>query len=1012
MANIYSDPYIFDRIAPVNPVNWDVAFKALEYRQGQYDANKLKYETMMQQFVSSDIIKKEVKDKFLNNIQGLVNEINAIGRTDFSDRGITGRLMGQISQALDPSTVNAIAVTREYRKTEAMLQELQLKHKDLYHVNNHQDMYRKKSSSGNSFEEWLSDGNPDSLYTGRFQYTPYTDYEREVNDSVMDLMKLNKDTKITLQDPTTPGRTIEKTIRGLTPEELRGIAENSLSADARQQIAIDARASYNWFESPEAITQIINDGNAYYQNIIKQVEEQEEKSKIRLAQSSEGSEEHRRLSTQLDILNRTKLNAEQTLSHLQKSSTFEDLSTHAARIRTEQFTQQVVDRYSPFYREITTGYGVDEYTKWITDVELSRLRLREPGSLSRTETRGEGDPRQGFTTIPSETPLEGREFDEEIVQRRDELQGIVTSSAIKMANHLEYVTNNPSEFTEKQIEEAESLNKLYNSRLQEVAGVLWNPDATIVEKINSFDPEGILMAELLSEVDGIKLLNSIDRDGESIVLEMLEAVDNYNDISSGLKRVIEESKEALKQQDQTALLQEVGTGQYQFFTADGQVLDLREELIKEGILDANGSPIPGAKLTNSKWAEDIERTFTAQQLGTYSGSLSYTIGELSFVSEIAESLGENINNIITPTEIPITPGGSVEGVSVNPDSKTGQFLRNVGTATQDRTWLGALTGAPKRSLAGDGRFANNYYLNKDYKDTQVYQDGIMRLYGKLETSNEIAVNIAEMPDGLMALIGRGNVVVDQGLGYSDHVYLRKINNNQIEVFQTQRLSSSPGDTVRRSVGIFNTHQLETAAPEVAAQINMDVKAKRYGYDSIGSTVQKSKPITFWGEDVSDTVLWHISAKHGTPADELKFKLPTAVEFIRQDPGVSGAMIYLRDSGVDPQLFAKIPTALEEASNFRIEARLQKDPRSNNYYTEVTVRDNGTNEEVYKDRYNEDNLDAIMFKIKHAPQTLYVDILKEVIVQNYTHVSNYIAQGYSPESVGNTKAYDKLININQ
>lgn len=1030
MATPYSDPNLYFRLAPVQTVNWDLAFKALEYKQGQYDTNKLRVDTMLQNYLTTDIIKPEAKQRFVNNIQNLVNEINATGRTDFSDSNISNRVMAHIGQALDAPTVSAIAASKQYKQQEAFLKELIQKKPDLYHKNNHENMYRAKGPGNTgSFYDWLYDGDATSTYSGTLQYTPYVDLDKKENDIVMQMMKLNKDTEIEIPDGA--GRVRKVKISGLTRQELRGIAENMFSPEDLQQLAINQRAAYGWFETPESVQLLKENAQRYYQAEVEIQDAKLAELQLQLQQADPNSEKYQKIQGDINTYTAGKDNILRTLEDLNTTKSLEQLGNHATRLGAEQRTQRMVDKYSPMYKELTVGYGVDEYYKWSQEFDL---KLRKEERESRKEQR-ELDEQAAkvagsMGVIPVTTGLpDVLGMESEISKGLETQRTVIQGNSSAYLQNLEDIRTNPSDFTSQQVAEASMIDILYLVNLKaEAAKLGLNVDFSkpLSEVAKEIDPNGQVLYGVVTSAGGLQLTTGVNRKDENIILDFITSVDKFN---VGYKEMSELEKQAraeLYTEDQTPLLQEVSSGQYQFFTEDGRTLDLKQELIKEEILDADGNPVAGAKLSDSKWAKDVERTFAAQKINRKGnpfteGNLRVTDDNEDNLEIIARSFGENLNDITLRKEglaagiISHVITGKVPYLRViDPDSKTGQYLRTASMKTQDRTWAGAMLGSPKTSIAGDGRFSSLFYGNKDYRDTEVYKKGIEKQYGNLETSREIFITSDNplMKDGSFRALLESKEVKMEG-GDDTQVYLRKINDNEIEISQTQKTGSGKDATSeRKSFGVFNTYEIASAAPQILERLNMDVKQPQYTFERVGNAVQKTTAdINFWNDEVSAQTVWGITSRLNSPQDEHKIKKQTAINVMLNPEVDSYLFVAISDmvtNEVDPNLVSRLPQVLENSDKFQIQARLQPNPNGG-HYTEVSLVDKATNSTVYQTALpTEQDLDKIKFKIDHVPQVLFYDIVTSIIKDNYEQASKQANLGTHKDFA--TPAYKKVIKL--
>lgn len=1022
MATPYSDPNLYFRLAPVQSVNWDLAFKALEYKQGQYDTNKLRVDTMLQNYLSTDIIKPEAKQRFVDNIQNLVNEINATGRTDFSDKNITNRVMAHIGQALDAPTVSAIAASKQYRQQEAFLQELQTKKHDLYSSINHRDMYERKGPDGRSFNDWLYDGDATSTYSGTLQYTPYVNLDKKIDDVVMKLMKQNGDEEIEIPDPTDPTgvRTLKYKVNGLSENQLRQIVEYSLTSPEDQaQLEINARASYNWFKNPEDRIRVQEDLTNFITPKLTNINASLKETELKLSTVQEGSELHKKLNDDITILKNNRDYYSKLQTELTASASEEQFDRAASQIFKARYSDAMVNKYAPIYKEQFVGYGVDEYGKWKTefDFEVQKENARRAEALEKAEReRAEKEAASQSQIVAVGNPLVPEEIDSLDSEIRDEqakLAETVIQTSKKYFKELEYIVNSGTD--EEKVKEASDLMQAYRDRLQTDLqnkhglneSIELMSDKSLEELMTLYDENGSLFAQVVKDSGGIALKTAVGRDGTNYVETINTASSEFMYRSRELTRIENEARAELYNEDQTPLLQEISSGQYQFFTEDGRVLDLKQELIKEEILDANGNPVEGAKLSDSKWAKDIERTFAAQQLGVYASSLAFPQSEMSYVSQIAGSIGENINEISTPTDVSVAPGGSVRGVRIDPNSKTGQFLRNVGMNTQDRTWLGAMFGSPKTSLVGDGRFSSLFYGNKDYRKTQKYRDDIKKLYGNLETSKSISVS-SQSPEGKFLIqLANSNTREDIGAGTINEslpVILNKNSDGTIVLTQKQVITKDKEQVVEvKNLGTYTQAEI-SQFPSLINRINWEQQKVIYTREAVQDAPITTDNISYWSDS---TPIYNANSVLGNdPVAKRTLKSDDAVLFIYEN---SPAEIQQMIQSVDPDLPQGVRRAIDKSSNYKIKATIKNEGLGDFVYLELIDTKN-KNQVIYSTRQESmSNLDGIMKLLQNTPQVLYTTMLSDIIKENYNRNLQLTSYGAPAEF---TVAYKKLFETQQ
>jgi hypothetical protein len=133
-----------------------------------------------------------------------------------------------------------MANTAKFNNFQQQLAQLKEKKPELYNDANY--AYAMWKGGVQDYIDGKSNG------IGNLSYTNYTDYNKEVSDTLIEFEKMNDDEVVQIQDPNNPGALIEITKKGLSPEQIKQIAQNSISASGRGQMQIDAWANSNKFQ--------------------------------------------------------------------------------------------------------------------------------------------------------------------------------------------------------------------------------------------------------------------------------------------------------------------------------------------------------------------------------------------------------------------------------------------------------------------------------------------------------------------------------------------------------------------------------------------------------------------------------------------------------------------------------------------------------------------------------------------------------------------------------------------
>lgn len=235
MASQYS---ILRQYAPyVSPYNIDLVKDVMMYKQQKVDAAREKIYTQVDYLMGQEIDKPEARAYMEDKMSGVIANINQKFKgVDLSSDGVTRAIQGEISSVLDDTVINAIAGTKEGRRMHKMLSDLQINNPELYSAANAYAALKPHN-------EWVNDGKAGSRLAP-LQYTPYTDYNKELKDRIDFISKLHKGAKVQIpildKDGHPTGAVQEVTKDMLTPEQIASFALSGLSDKARQQMQVEA----------------------------------------------------------------------------------------------------------------------------------------------------------------------------------------------------------------------------------------------------------------------------------------------------------------------------------------------------------------------------------------------------------------------------------------------------------------------------------------------------------------------------------------------------------------------------------------------------------------------------------------------------------------------------------------------------------------------------------------------------------------------------------------------------
>lgn len=256
----------------VNPYNIDLIKDVTMYKQGKVDAAREKIYTQMDYLMGQEIDKPEARAYMEDKMSAVVADINNKFRgVDLSSDGVTRAIQGQISTVLDDTVINAIAGTKEGKRMRDQIESIRLNHPELYSPIN-------EWAAMTPYYEWRSDGKAGSRL-GALHYTPYVDYNKELNKFVSDFRKNNKGKKVQTSELDSEGNPtggiIEMSIDELSDTQIRNLVSANISGNMREQMRIEASymaATNPVFSNQQMIEQYLNSYPGRYDRYIGSLE--------------------------------------------------------------------------------------------------------------------------------------------------------------------------------------------------------------------------------------------------------------------------------------------------------------------------------------------------------------------------------------------------------------------------------------------------------------------------------------------------------------------------------------------------------------------------------------------------------------------------------------------------------------------------------------------------------------------------------------------------------------------
>jgi hypothetical protein len=183
MANAYSHLHNFSD--PVVDKGVDLAGKMLLHRQQKYDHNKLKLQSLADEFASLDMereVDKEYANERLTKIRELTNQY--IQGVDLADSSFTASIASNMSQFVDDNILNAVSSTRRMKNEDSVIAEAMKKSPDKFSETNQQWAYQNSDR-----ERYKNSKDVGDVYGGGYKYVEYRDIQGKLSKHAPEIAK-------------------------------------------------------------------------------------------------------------------------------------------------------------------------------------------------------------------------------------------------------------------------------------------------------------------------------------------------------------------------------------------------------------------------------------------------------------------------------------------------------------------------------------------------------------------------------------------------------------------------------------------------------------------------------------------------------------------------------------------------------------------------------------------------------------------------------------------------------
>ena len=235
MANAYSTPINYGQTIPTT----DLAQYLGTIQHGmqqKFDVNLAKIDDLISKVSAVPLARDKDKRYLGERLENLLSVVDANSKIDLTDNVVARQITGQIASAIDDNVRTQLQNSAKINSFNQDLTAMKAKKPELYNAANHG--YALEQAGYNSYMNEQTDE------LGTLSYSPYVDVTASMLKKVKDIKELKGEQKIQIPDPQNPGKLMERTINGLTKEELFEYMPNIITSEEQNQLKINGWDKY------------------------------------------------------------------------------------------------------------------------------------------------------------------------------------------------------------------------------------------------------------------------------------------------------------------------------------------------------------------------------------------------------------------------------------------------------------------------------------------------------------------------------------------------------------------------------------------------------------------------------------------------------------------------------------------------------------------------------------------------------------------------------------------------
>ena len=943
----------FSRPTPVyNPIdmggNLQLAMGVANNLQSKYDANKAIVDATLAQYKGLRGLNDTDNAYIASQVSNIKNKIDSLGSLNLAHNTGRDTILNNMKSVLKDPIVQDILVSK------ANVESLNAEFKEV-----------AKKDPSKATQENLQYAMDEGGYydymqgkvkkVGSMTYRPYSDYKKKVNDSIKELEGLSKETVIEVPD--NQGRLIKTTIKNLSPEQVRQVAEASLDQHDRKQIEIDAWSNSNRFQN----TAVIERANKFATDIL-------EKSKVDVAE----------LQGKIDKGGTDKQKADWNLklSQAKSSQRKAEYALSSPKIATTLFQEEAtmneaVMKWGSIY-SVGREFKVDEAYENDRSFNLKQMEY----DLKVSEFK--------YKVQKDATDKADKEDTDGSVTGKGRLQTITGKTITD--KDLPSIEAQMDEKITKGLEALTPISAGYKSKLEEIAGgnTALAKDAKIIMDAYKINLKSKGKNETDLDVFNRTALGKITYGSPLAIIDSTPYLAKLRDVYDSYERDVKVKTVSVKTKEKEHVQNTIDNAETyaQYFDekdtkmmwyANGKptAAPVYKVLQSVGLMDEKGKKIPGKDLTDPKYKDVLN----ALKKSYYADAFLSSSNNIPYAMKLANLLGETYDEAVIKDRRVVsdrTGGADLLVERINPNSKTGIFLANAKKqGIYDMSFMG------DQSLSKDDSTTKRF-ITEDYKPSEAYKAHLQSYVDKLPENTIVAIPTTnkELHTDIGSYASSYRETEGNYFDYDKNqgINIRVLDDDYVEVSQNVIRGQRQG---QQKINVLKK-DLYDNYPDLAKKVDFEGKISKYNIDNIKGKKFVYSPVEYFNKTQTEQYNYANEVLFADiPDQETKLKKAVFLNASDTSQYLNGIMKNYKEKS--PEITNLITKIVKSSGDYAINMESVKGFNGNELQLKLVETSSGNVIDImtYKNGKNVD-IGKLKQEIDNTPQVKYGEFVEMIL----------------------------------